>query len=135
MRAVSDDAALARRRESTRSARDRERGSSAAASRRSRRLYASALWRETPNRFSLISALFASRLLGGVATRTARSRDGSSSAFRRECRRLFDSRWKPAVGFALLVLTLLVWRAGNLGRKPYGLMLAITFAPFAHADF
>jgi neutral amino acid transport system permease protein len=82
-------------------------------------LYASAIATMTPNLgFSLILALFASAVLGGVGNAYGALVGGLVLGLSEEWSTLlFDSRWKPAVGFALLVLTLLVWPQGIFGRS------------------
>jgi neutral amino acid transport system permease protein len=82
-------------------------------------LYASALGAMTPNLgFSLILALFAAAVLGGVGNAYGALVGGIIIGLSQEWSTLlFDSRWKPAVGFALLVLTLLVWPQGIFGRS------------------
>lgn len=82
-------------------------------------LYASALGVMTPNLgFSLILALFAAAVLGGVGNAYGALVGGFVIGLSQEWSTLvFDARWKPAVGFVLLVLTLLVWPQGIFGRR------------------
>jgi len=82
-------------------------------------LYASALGVMTPNLgFSLILALFAAAVLGGVGNAYGALVGGFVIGLFQEWSTLvFDARWKPAVGFALLILTLLVWPQGLFGRR------------------
>jgi branched-chain amino acid transport system permease protein len=82
-------------------------------------LYASAIGSMTPNLgYSLILALFASAVLGGVGSAYGALVGGFVLGLSQEWSTLvFDARWKPAIGFALLVLTLLVWPQGIFGRR------------------
>jgi neutral amino acid transport system permease protein len=82
-------------------------------------LFASAIGVMTPNLgFSLILALFAAAVLGGVGNPYGALAGGVVIGLSEEWSTLvFDARWKPAVGFALLVLTLLVWPQGIFGRS------------------
>jgi neutral amino acid transport system permease protein len=82
-------------------------------------LYASAIGTMNPNLgFSLILALFAAAVLGGVGNAYGALVGGLVLGLSEEWSTLlFDARWKPAFGFALLVLTLLVWPQGIFGRS------------------
>jgi neutral amino acid transport system permease protein len=82
-------------------------------------LYASAIGSATPNLgFSLILALFAAAILGGVGNAYGALVGGIVLGLSEEWSTLvFDARWKPAIGFLLLILTLLVWPQGIFGRS------------------
>ncbi len=72
----------------------------------------------TPNfGFQLLLSLFAAMVLGGIGNAYGALVGGLLLGFAEEWSTLFiDPRWKLAVGFAILILTLLLRPGGVLGR-------------------
>jgi len=72
----------------------------------------------TPNfGFQLLLSLFAATILGGIGNAYGALAGGLLLGFAEEWSALFvDARWKLAVGFVILILTLLVRPNGLLGR-------------------
>jgi neutral amino acid transport system permease protein len=72
----------------------------------------------TPNfGFQLLLSLFAATILGGIGNAYGALAGGLLLGFAEEWSTLFvDARWKLAVGFVILILTLLVRPNGLLGR-------------------
>lgn len=72
----------------------------------------------TPNfGFQLLLSLFAATVLGGIGNAYGALVGGLLLGFAEEWSTMFiDPRWKLAVGFAILILTLLVRPSGVLGR-------------------
>jgi neutral amino acid transport system permease protein len=82
-------------------------------------LYAAAIGVLNPNLgFSLLLSLFASVVLGGIGSAYGALAGGLLIGVSQEWATLvFNPRWKPTVGFVILVLTLLVLPQGLLGRN------------------
>ncbi len=72
----------------------------------------------TPNfGFQLLLSLFAATILGGIGNAYGALAGGLLLGFAEEWSTMFvDARWKLAVGFVILILTLLVRPNGLLGR-------------------
>ncbi|TAN31807.1 branched-chain amino acid ABC transporter permease [bacterium] len=81
-------------------------------------LVAAAVGVLTPNfGFQLLLSLFAATVLGGIGNAYGALAGGLLLGLTQEWSTLFiDARWKLAVGFAILILTLLVRPNGLLGR-------------------
>jgi neutral amino acid transport system permease protein len=82
-------------------------------------LYASSIGVMNPNLgFSLLLAFFAASVLGGVGNAYGALLGGVLIGLAQEWATLvIDPRWKPAVGFSILILTLLFLPQGLLGRR------------------
>lgn len=82
-------------------------------------LYAASIGAFNPNLgFSLLLSLFAAAILGGIGQAYGALAGGIILALSQEWSTLFlNARWKPAVGFVILILTLLVLPRGLYGRK------------------
>ncbi|MBV9219027.1 MAG: branched-chain amino acid ABC transporter permease [Methylobacteriaceae bacterium] len=83
-------------------------------------LYAAAVGTINPNFGSLILlSLFTAAVLGGIGNAYGALLGGIVIGLAQEWSTLFlNARWKPAVGFAILILTLLVLPRGIFGRVP-----------------
>ena len=82
-------------------------------------LYAAAIGSINPNfGFTILLSLFAAAILGGVGNAYGALAGGIVIGLAQEWSTLFfNPRWKPAVGFAILILTLLLLPRGIMGRK------------------
>jgi neutral amino acid transport system permease protein len=82
-------------------------------------LYAASIGAFNPNiGFSLLLSLFAAAILGGIGQAYGALAGGIILALSQEWSTLFiNARWKPAVGFAILILALIVLPRGLYGRK------------------
>lgn len=82
-------------------------------------LYAASIGVMNPNLgFSLILSLFAASVLGGVGNVFGALAGGIVIGLSQEWSTLlFNTRWKPGVGFVILILTLILLPQGILGRK------------------
>ncbi len=82
-------------------------------------LYAAAIGVMNPNLgFSLLLSLFAAAVLGGIGNAFGALAGGLLIGVSQEWSTLvFNPRWKPAVGFVILVLALLARPQGLLGRR------------------
>jgi neutral amino acid transport system permease protein len=82
-------------------------------------LYAAAIGSINPNfGFTILLSLFAAAVLGGVGNAYGALAGGIVIGLTQEWSTLFfNPRWKPAVGFAILILTLLLLPRGIMGRK------------------
>jgi neutral amino acid transport system permease protein len=82
-------------------------------------LYAASIGSINPNfGFTILLSLFAAAVLGGIGNAYGALAGGLVIALAQEWSTLFfNSRWKPAIGFAILVLTLLIMPRGIFGRK------------------
>jgi neutral amino acid transport system permease protein len=82
-------------------------------------LYAAAIGSINPNfGFTILLSLFAAAVLGGIGNAYGALAGGIVIALAQEWGTLFfNPRWKPAVGFAILILTLLVLPRGIMGRR------------------
>jgi neutral amino acid transport system permease protein len=82
-------------------------------------LYASAIGSINPNfGVTILLSLFAAAVLGGVGNAYGALAGGIVIGLAQEWSTLFfNPRWKPAVGFAILILTLLLLPRGIFGRK------------------
>ena len=82
-------------------------------------LYAAAIGTMTPNLgFFLLRSLFAAVILGGIGNAYGALAGGLLLGIAQEWSTLvIDARWKIAVGFAILILVLIVRPQGLFGRK------------------
>jgi neutral amino acid transport system permease protein len=82
-------------------------------------LYTSAIGTMTPNLgFFLLLSLFAAVILGGIGNAYGALAGGLLLGLAQEWSTLvIDARWKVAVGFAILILVLIVRPQGLFGRK------------------
>jgi neutral amino acid transport system permease protein len=82
-------------------------------------LYAASIGSINPNfGFTILLSLFAATVLGGIGNAYGALAGGLVIALAQEWSTLFlNARWKPAIGFAILVLTLLLMPHGIFGRK------------------
>jgi neutral amino acid transport system permease protein len=82
-------------------------------------LYAASIGSINPNfGFTILLSLFAAAVLGGIGNAYGALAGGLVIALAQEWSTLFfNARWKPAIGFAILVLTLLLMPRGIFGRK------------------
>jgi neutral amino acid transport system permease protein len=82
-------------------------------------LYAASIGVMNPNLgLSLILSLFAAAVLGGVGNAFGALAGGLVIGLSEEWSTLvFNTRWKPGVGFVILILTLILLPQGILGRK------------------
>ena len=82
-------------------------------------LYAAAIGSISPNfGVTMLLSLFAAAILGGIGNAYGALAGGIVIGLSQEWATLFvNPRWKPAVGFAILILTLLVLPRGIFGRK------------------
>jgi neutral amino acid transport system permease protein len=82
-------------------------------------LYASAIGSINPNfGVTILLSLFAAAVLGGIGNAYGALAGGIVIGLAQEWSTLFfNPRWKPAVGFAILILTLLFLPRGIFGRK------------------
>ena len=82
-------------------------------------LYAAAIGSISPNfGVTIMLSLFAAAVLGGIGNAYGALAGGIVIGLAQEWSTLFLSpRWKPAVGFAILILTLLLLPRGIFGRK------------------
>ncbi len=82
-------------------------------------LYAAAIGSINPNfGFTLLLSLFAAAVLGGIGDAYGALAGGLVIGLAQEWGTLFfNPRWKPAIGFAILILTLLVLPRGIMGRR------------------
>ena len=82
-------------------------------------LYTSAIGTLTPNiGFFLLLSLFAAVILGGIGNAYGALAGGLIIGLAQEWSTLlFDARWKVAVGFAVLILVLIVRPEGIFGRE------------------
>jgi neutral amino acid transport system permease protein len=82
-------------------------------------LYPPSIGPFNPNRvFSLLFSLFPAPILGGIGQAYGALAGGIILALSQEWSTLFiNARWKPAVGFAILILALIVLPRGLYGRK------------------
>ena len=82
-------------------------------------LYAAAIGSINPNfGVTILLSLFASAVLGGIGNAYGALAGGIVIGLSQEWSTLFfNPRWKPAIGFAILILTLLVMPRGIFGRK------------------
>jgi len=82
-------------------------------------LYAAAIGSINPNfGFTILLSLFAAAVLGGVGNAYGALAGGIVIGLTQEWSTLFfNPRWKPAVGFAILILTLLLLPRGIMGHK------------------
>ncbi|MBV9521881.1 MAG: branched-chain amino acid ABC transporter permease [Alphaproteobacteria bacterium] len=82
-------------------------------------LYAASIGSINPNfGFTILLSLFAAAVLGGTGNAYGALAGGIVIGLSQEWATLFlNPRWKPAVGFAILVLTLLLMPRGIFGRK------------------
>lgn len=85
-------------------------------------LYATAIGSFNPNfGLTLLLSLFAATVLGGIGNAYGALVGGLVIGLSQEWSTLmFNARWKPAVGFALLILMLLFMPQGIFGRKKRG---------------
>ena len=81
-------------------------------------LYAAAIGSINPNfGFTILLSLFAAAILGGIGKAYGALAGGIVIGLAQEWSTLFfNPRWKPAVGFAILILTLLLLPRGIMGR-------------------
>jgi len=81
-------------------------------------LYAAAIGSVNPNfGFTILLSLFAAAILGGIGNAYGALAGGIVIGLAQEWSTLFfNPRWKPAVGFAILILTLLLLPRGIMGR-------------------
>jgi len=81
-------------------------------------LYAAAIGSINPNfGFTILLSLFAAAILGGIGNAYGALAGGIVIGLAQEWSTLFfNPRWKPAVGFAILILTLLLLPRGIMGR-------------------
>lgn len=81
-------------------------------------LYAAAIGTFNPNfGLTLLLSLFAAAILGGIGNAYGALVGGLIIGLSQEWATLFvDPRWKPAVGFAILILTLLLMPQGIFGK-------------------
>jgi branched-subunit amino acid ABC-type transport system permease component len=82
-------------------------------------LYAASIGSINPNfGFTILLSLFAAAVLGGIGNAYGALAGGIVIGLSQEWSTLFFStRWKPAIGFAILILTLLLMPRGIFGRK------------------
>jgi neutral amino acid transport system permease protein len=82
-------------------------------------LYAASVGSINPNfGFTILLSLFAAAVLGGIGNAYGALAGGIVIGLSQEWATLFfNPRWKPAIGFAILILTLLVMPRGIFGRK------------------
>jgi neutral amino acid transport system permease protein len=82
-------------------------------------LYAASIGSINPNfGFTILLSLFAAAVLGGIGNAYGALAGGIVIGLSQEWATLFlNPRWKPAVGFAILILTLLLMPRGIFGRK------------------
>ncbi|MFO1059673.1 MAG: branched-chain amino acid ABC transporter permease [Dongiaceae bacterium] len=82
-------------------------------------LYAAAIGSINPNfGITILLSLFAAAVLGGIGNAYGALAGGVVIGLAQEWATLFfNPRWKPAVGFAILILTLLLLPRGIFGRK------------------
>jgi neutral amino acid transport system permease protein len=82
-------------------------------------LYAAAIGSINPNfGVTILLSLFAAAVLGGIGNAYGALAGGLVIGLAQEWATLFvNPRWKPAVGFAILILTLLLLPRGIFGRK------------------
>jgi len=82
-------------------------------------LYAAAIGTINPNfGFTILLSLFAAAVLGGIGNAYGALAGGVVIGLSQEWSTLFfNPRWKPAIGFAILILTLLLMPRGIFGRK------------------
>ncbi len=82
-------------------------------------LYAASIGSINPNfGFTILLSLFAAAVLGGIGNAYGALAGGIVIGLSQEWSTLFfNPRWKPAVGFAILILTLLLMPRGIFGRK------------------
>ncbi|HXU58056.1 MAG TPA: branched-chain amino acid ABC transporter permease, partial [Verrucomicrobiae bacterium] len=82
-------------------------------------LYATAIGSINPNfGFTILLSLFAAAVLGGIGNAYGALVGGIVIGLAQEWSTLFfNPRWKPAIGFAILILTLLLMPRGIFGRK------------------
>jgi neutral amino acid transport system permease protein len=82
-------------------------------------LYAASIGSINPNfGFTILLSLFAAAVLGGIGNAYGALAGGIVIGLSQEWSILFfNPRWKPAVGFAILILTLLFMPRGIFGRK------------------
>ena len=123
-----------------RSRRDRRPGSSPPASPASPAcFYTAAIGTMTPNLgFFLLLSLFAAVILGGIGNAYGALAGGLLLGVVQEWSTLvIDARWKIAVGFAILILVLVVRPQGLFGRAERTLVnvLAVSFEALTQADF
>jgi neutral amino acid transport system permease protein len=82
-------------------------------------LYAAAIGSINPNfGITILLSLFASAVLGGIGNAYGALAGGVIIGLSQEWSTLFfNPRWKPAVGFVILILTLLLMPRGIFGRR------------------
>ena len=82
-------------------------------------LYAAAIGSINPNfGITILLSLFASAVLGGIGNAYGALAGGIVIGLSQEWSTLFfNPRWKPAVGFVILILTLLLMPRGIFGRR------------------
>ena len=82
-------------------------------------LYAAAIGSINPNfGFTILLSLFAAAILGGIGNAYGALAGGIVIGLAQEWSTLFfNPRWKPAIGFVILILTLLLMPRGIFGRK------------------
>jgi len=82
-------------------------------------LYAASIGSINPNfGFTILLSLFAAAVLGGIGNAYGALAGGIVIGLSQEWSTLFfNPRWKPAIGFAILILTLLLMPRGIFGRK------------------
>jgi neutral amino acid transport system permease protein len=82
-------------------------------------LYAASIGTINPNfGFTILLSLFAAAVLGGIGNAYGALAGGVVIGLSQEWSTLFvNTRWKPAIGFAILILTLLWMPRGIFGRK------------------
>lgn len=82
-------------------------------------LYAAAIGSINPNfGVTILLSLFASAVLGGIGNAYGALAGGIIIGLSQEWSTLFlNPRWKPAVGFVILILTLLLMPRGIFGRR------------------
>jgi neutral amino acid transport system permease protein len=82
-------------------------------------LYAASIGSINPNfGFTILLSLFAAAVLGGIGNAYGALAGGILIGLSQEWATLFfNPRWKPAIGFAILILTLLLMPRGIFGRK------------------
>jgi len=82
-------------------------------------LYAASIGTINPNfGFTILLSLFAAAVLGGIGNAYGALAGGIVIGLSQEWSTLFfNPRWKPAVGFAILILTLLLMPRGIFGHR------------------
>ena len=92
-------------------------------------LYATAIGSFNPNfGFTLLLSLFAAAVLGGIGNAYGALVGGLVIGLSQEWSTLvFNPRWKPAVGFAILILILLFMPQGIFGRASAAALMSIDF--------